>query len=52
MYTVHDNHDSKTMGFINEVFEVIRGALSGADGEKVGYMVAEGGVVGVLFYCH
>ena len=52
VHNIDDDKDAETVGFVNQVLEIIRIALSRARGEVACDMVSEGAVVGVLLHSH
>mmetsp|Transcript_8241 Transcript_8241/g.15658 ORF Transcript_8241/g.15658 Transcript_8241/m.15658 type:complete len:572 (-) Transcript_8241:563-2278(-) len=52
VHDVHQHHQSVPMGLVDQVLELVRRAAAGGHSEKVGDVVAEGSVEGVLLDGH
>ena len=52
MNEVEDDNDAKSMSFINESAEFVRGAKAAGGSEKVSHMIAERTIIGVLCDSH
>lgn len=49
---VNDDEQTHAMGLVNQILEVVRGALARARGKVARHMVAERSIVRVLLDCH
>ena len=49
---INNDEETKTVGFVHQVFEVIRSALAWACGKVTSHMIPEWAIVWVFLYGH
>ncbi len=52
MHHVQKHKQAHLVGFIHQIFQIVRIAEPAGGGEKIGHLIAEGGVIRVLHHAH